>query len=318
MANKRNSSDDDSLDALLKTAHWPEPSPESLDRLRSDWRRRLRRRRLIRASFLLGSAAAAVIAATALLTPAMREDRPKEIVQSPRLQTKGSDLPAGSKPAAPISTTPSLVEAPKPSINDGRRLNAAEEVFWLARANRKPPSNHKAVNKPAAQTPTTSPTAEGIVADKQQPHRQGVGSQNQVQVDEPLARSRQWRELLKRGRPQDARALVNAVLDRASSKEALEAIAGVENVDVEHFFVLLFDPIVETRQAAGRVLAAIDGPVVATRLAELAMLDPPSTDAMEALLQCPDPLARRFISEALADSRLAARVNAALAQTQAQ
>ena len=115
---------DDPLDGLLAEARWPEPTPQSIQRLTGHYRR-LRRARLIWRNISIGLAAAAAVALVA------------GVSLRPKIQSRGvAERPSTTAPAErrPVASRPP--EPSPPHLSAGRSPSALEMLLFHAQERR--------------------------------------------------------------------------------------------------------------------------------------------------------------------------------------
>jgi hypothetical protein len=290
----------DALDRLLAEAHWAEPTPEAIGRLRDRWQSlvagRLRRRR----RRLLTLAAAAMLAGVGLSIwtrvnrTAIESTNPTAAVGDATSFSRQACRPrlAASVPHDGQTCPPSGVSLAARSPAAGKR----------ALSGSRPPSPYELAMRSAyrrarslrQQRPTDESAAAAVEQPCKSPH---AGELTQNEDDTGLQQER-LSALLARGDLRSVNIFLDRVEDPKTAAAALDCLARAPNPPVYTLLGCLHDSRAGRRMAAARALGRLNQPAVSRELIAMAIRGVHRQEAMIALLASSEPTAQQFLAAA--------------------
>jgi len=274
---------DNQLDQWLAEARWPQADDRAVERLNGAWRDAWQRERGQRRTAVWWTAAriAAVIAIALIGARWWQASRNAPSPTHPLRHPAETVMNVQSAPRKPIGREPTRIE--------------------LAMLKHMQPATRPAGALPAATEPV-------------------LGVEQRIALiarpDLPETRRQELLQGLLRDSSPQAIAAYLRFVDKPDTREpALRGAKAMPNPPVEAMFAALSSSsLVSQREAAARVLARIDGPVVTQRLATMALQNQSRREALTALSMIDTNDARAFLDRAARSGLLAGAVRSARLQ----
>jgi hypothetical protein len=273
----QNNVSDDRLDELLAEARWPEPTPESTDRLRRQWTT-LRGPRPLRYTWAAAAAVLIVIGSAAWL-----HLRPQRVEITAPLAVATAEINVEATPTTPIRIA-------------SRDATLHERLALLSTS--PPPQPRPAPPRPAQPRPAPQKV---VTAEAPHAHQESVSTlvTTARTAKSNEARAEALRALLARGDEQGTEAFLSLVLDPATRNSAMAALHDAPEPAAAALLAALDHNRVDYRLAAAKSLGSMcDHGGVGARLQQMVRDNDNRREALAALASCHGKPAADFLRAA--------------------
>jgi hypothetical protein len=310
----------DELDRLLGQARWPEPSVDTLRRLRSEWsaltERSSGRRRL---RWALLAAAGIVAAAGVAFWAAGQRTRvgPQPVATaiarhsstSGKLLREFRPLTPGPSPASGEGSNETAPEPKRPSAVRSRAPNTYEQMV-AARYRLQCRRLSVAATQVASEPNTAATVAEAIPHES--PHGPSAAGRGPG-IDRPqdTRLRREIQVLLARKNRAAVQTFLEHVADIRTSAVALSCLDTAPEPPAEMFLKFLHSRSASQRVAAALALGRLNQPAISRQLIATVLRGSCRQEALMALLASSEPSAQQFVMAAARDPLLSATLYSA-------